>query len=99
MLNRNYAQEASRFADDEYSCWCAGNVNKRGVAILLCVALKGYHPLTTYQWFEDDILLNNPHPLLYMGRTGKYKCLMQSGQKERMQEFCVFGMSLVHCIH
>ena len=64
-----------------------------------CVALKGYHPLTTYQWFEDDILLNNPHPLLYTGRTGKYKCLMQSGQKERMQEFCVFGMSLVYCIH
>ena len=90
----NSTKSLSWFAgDEEYTSWSAGHTNNCGVAILVCIALKGYHPLTTYQWFEDDTLLNNPYPLLYTEKIGKYKCVLTSGQKERVQEvFFVFGM-------
>ena len=66
----NKTKSLSWFAgDEEYTCWSAGHTNNCGVAILVCIALKGYHPLTTYQWFEDDTLLKNPYPLLYTGKV------------------------------
>ena len=53
----------------------SGGFSQKGIAVLVCVALDGYHPLVTYHWTRDDELLTYSHiPVQYTTREGRYKC-------------------------
>lgn len=39
----------------------------------MCVALHGYHPLVTYQWYRDGgIIVGAVHPVHYAAQCGNY---------------------------
>lgn len=59
-----------------------------GVTVLVCF---GYHPITTYKWYRDDI--TNPFPVLYIEESGNYKCIMESEKGRKVHEFTVVGKS------
>lgn len=69
-----------------------------GVAILVCFTLNGYHSVTSYKWFRNDILIvTNPYPVLYTVESGKYKCIMESDKGIRKtHEFTVVGKLHMH---
>lgn len=65
---------------------------QNGVAVLVCFALNGFHPITTYKWYSDDdiVMVTNPFPVLYTEEIGNYKCIMES---EKVHEFTAVGKS------
>ena len=47
------------------------------VALLMCVAVEGFHLLATYQWSQDvSQIVDEVYPLLYTTKPGKYSCLV-----------------------
>ena len=68
------------------------------VALLMCVALGGYHPLVSYQWSRDGLDMEGEvHPLLYTTMLGNYTCRVSSKQLEVSVEhqFEVKGMLML----
>lgn len=44
------------------------------VAVMVCVAMEGYHSLVTYQWLkEDDELSSETFPVIYTSDPGTYR--------------------------
>lgn len=83
-------------AGAEFNFW-SGGYARDGVALLVCFALNSYHSVTTYKWYNNStMIVENPYPLLYVERSGHYKCAMNSlDDIERMQDFTVLGMTLI----
>ncbi len=50
------------------------------VALLACVALNGYHSLTTYKWQSNEIDLDECSPLIYVTECGLYTCHLTTGK-------------------
>ena len=66
-------------------------------ALLMCVALHGYHAIVSYQWSKDGYeLLDEVHPLLYTTSIGKYTCCVTSKKESVKHFFEVKGDYLVH---
>ena len=41
------------------------------VALLMCIALNGYHSLSTYLWRESgEVMVSEVYPLLYISNAG-----------------------------
>lgn len=58
------------------SVWTGVKVSEQDhVALLVCVALNGYHSVVSYQWSEDGVeMKGETYPLLYTSVCGKHTC-------------------------
>lgn len=67
-------------------------------ALLLCVALGGYHSLSSYQWSNDGCdLLGEVHPIPTV--AGKYTCSVTSKRKSMKRHFEVKGTHMYIISH
>jgi len=86
-----------RFANDidkGFDMWCGGfSEPNDGVGALVCVALNGYHSISTYQWYnEGEEMRNETYPSLYVIRPGKYWCVVTfTDCTKRSKDFIVTG--------
>lgn len=63
------------------------------VALLVCVALNGYHSVVSYQWSEDGVeMKGETYPLLYTSVIGKYTCRVTSKMKVIERHFETRGI-------
>ena len=45
------------------------------MAVLICVALNGFHALVKYHWHRDNLeLADDVYPVVYTEASGCYKC-------------------------
>ena len=47
------------------------------MAVLMCVALGGYHSRMTYSWVENGKIMAEDTPLLYCSEEGVYVCTVR----------------------
>ena len=66
------------------------------MALLACVARKGYHSVVTYQWYRNEALLRGEtYSLLYTAHMGTYKCKVEGQQNTFVAHFQVSGNFMV----
>ena len=62
------------------------------VALLMCIALSGYHSLSTYQWRESGkVMVSEVYPLLYISNAGMFTCTVNYEEKSIERIFEVTG--------
>ena len=48
------------------------------VAVMVCVAINGFHSQATYRWFRDaQVLEEETYPVLYASAAGTYKGVIE----------------------
>ena len=63
-----------RHAGAKFEFW-AGCYAQDGIALLVCVAINGFHPYTVYEWYKDGLKLGDEKfPVLYATASGNYLC-------------------------
>ena len=64
------------------------------VALLMCVAVEGFHLLANYQWSQDaSHIVDEVYPLLYTTKPGKYSYLVSV---KNMSLECHFEVKGIH---
>ena len=81
-------------ADSQLRIWTAAEVSQDDyVALLMCVAVDGYHSLTSYQWRKDgENILNEIYPLFYATTIGSYDCFVSAMSQTAKCSFEVKGV-------
>ena len=84
--------------DSQLSLWTGvktGVSENSSVALLMCVAVEGFHLLpNNYQWSQDaSQIVDEVYPLLYTTKPGKYSCLVSV---ENMPLECHFEVKGIH---
>jgi hypothetical protein len=84
---------ADAISDCLFGVWRGGfSLPREKVAVLVCFAKDGYHSLSKYQWhLNDEILMNEAHPVLYASCCGVFKCAVEvkgaGGMKDHFVEY------------
>ena len=73
------------YIDAQFSLWMAGFA-KDGVDVLACIALKGFHATSQYQWLRNDHEIEEE-----TYSCGKYKCRVKVD--EDIHEGSVFSFT------
>lgn len=76
-----------------FSLWTGGIASAvDGVAVLVCVAMNGFHSKMSYQWYSKAGILNMAtHPVIYVECPGDYSCVVTGENVEEKQVFRVSG--------
>ena len=76
-----------------FSLWTGGIASAvDGVAVLVCVAMNGFHSKVSYQWYSKAGVLNMAiHPVIYVESPGDYRCVVTGKNIEEKQELTVSG--------
>ena len=79
------------------SLWTGVNLSQDDhVALLMCVAVNGYHSVVSYQWSKNGAEMNGEvYPLLYISAFGRYTCRVSSELKALEHHFETKGMPYV----
>ena len=66
------------------------------IALLMCVALDGYHSVVSYQWIENGAEMKGEvYPLLYVSAFGRYTCRVLNGMKTVERHFETKGIIII----
>ena len=88
------------FQGSQFSIWTGVDYSQPDhIALLVCIALGGYHPLVSYQWTRNgEKLEEEVHPLLYTTTRGDYTCKITGHDTEKSAEchFEVKGALLIY---
>lgn len=73
----------------QLSLWTGVKISQQDhVALLMCVALNGYHSVVSYQWSENGAdMKGEVYPLLYTSSFGKFVCRVSSTMKTIERRF------------
>ena len=73
-----------------FSIWVGSFVSpKDEVAVLVCVAIHGYHPLVEYQWSRDERNLSDEiFPVMYVTDPATYSCTVTGQQGSICKKYC-----------
>ena len=78
--------------------WTGGCVNG-DVAIMVCVAINGFHSKASYQWFKrGEVLGGAVHPIIYVETPGDYCYTVTIEGTEEKREFRVTGDYIVQLL-
>ena len=58
---------------------------------MACIAINGYHGITSYCWQGVDTPLAGEETPILISGVGRYKCIVTSGDEVMTQEFIVSG--------
>ena len=73
---------------------------RNGVAVMVCVAVGGFHPLVKYQWYKDGECMDDAvHPVVYVGVPGEYRCEVTGEGIFEWRDFQVTGMQSDKLVH
>lgn len=68
---------SSLYSGADFATWTGCKVSQQDwTALLVCVAMNGYHGIASYNWEKDGEDLDEEFPLLYTKATGKYHCVV-----------------------
>ena len=66
------------------------------VALLMCIAVDGYHTVCSYQWCKSGYnLTDEVYPLLYATSVGEYECSVTTKTEVMRQCFEVKGITFI----
>ena len=82
------------FLGAQLSLWTGAEASQQYyVALLMCVAMDGYHSLVSYQWSRNAAdMTGEIHPLLYTAMVGKYTCKVTNKTTSTERHFVVKGI-------
>ena len=89
------------FLGAQLSLWTGAEASQQDyVALLMCVAMDGYHSLVSYQWSRNGAdMTGEIHPLLYTAMVGKYTCKVTNKTTSKERHFVVKGTKSVLSLH
>ena len=88
-------------ADSVLTIWTGGFCcPDEKVSLLACVVKGGYHSVSQYQWYQDEISLSDEHyPIMYASQCGVYRCDVRVQNTDMKPfTFTVQGAVVVTCI-
>ena len=63
-----------------------------GVAVLVCCAIEGFHPLVKYEWKKDGVVMQGEtYPLVFVEVPGKVVCTVTGRDVQAECSFEVVG--------
>jgi len=81
------------FIGSSLSLWTGVDASSQDyVALLMCIAVGGYHSVASYQWSKDGLEMEEEvYPLIYTAAAGKYSCNVTTAGMSMEHHFEVTG--------
>ena len=95
-------------AGAQFQIWSSGFASlKDGVAVLVCCAVEGFHPLVKYEWKKDGLVMGGEtYPLVFVEVPGKVVCTVTGRDTHAECSFEVVGkyniteqLLLIHTVY
>ena len=90
MRTSQHAMTTSLLGDD-FCTWSGSYASKiDGVAVMVFVAVNGYHAHAKYTWTKDsNTVEGEEHPIIYSQLAGLYECILTTQTIKAKKEFYV----------